>query len=126
MSTEPKFTKGPWTLFIDDTGGEWTGWPISIGAAHDKDKSVVRPGGQYPYEWDAAMSQREAVANAHLIAAAPELYEALRRARDMLQSVAGDIEDGGSLDSLRGKYVMAILGARDAAWAALSKAEGRA
>ena len=78
MSETPKFTPGPWTVFIDDTGGQWTGWPISIAAANEEDKSIVRPGGQWPYEWDAAMSQREAIANAHLIAAAPELYAALQ------------------------------------------------
>ena len=72
-----KFTAGPWHVFIDDTGGQWSGWPISIGCS-DEDKSIVRPGGFYPYEWDSATSQREAVANARLISAAPELLEACR------------------------------------------------
>lgn len=81
-----KFTHGPWKVFIDDTGGELTGWPISIGAANEEDKSIVRPGGHYPYEWDAAMSQTEAVANAHLIAAAPEIYKALDAAKNALRS----------------------------------------
>lgn len=73
----PKHTAGPWRLVIDDTGGPQSGWPLVIVAADDEDKSVVRPGGQWPYEWDASMSQREAVANARLIAAAPDLLEAL-------------------------------------------------
>ena len=49
------------------------------------------------------------------------LRNALTRARDMLQSVAGDIEDGHALTDMRGKYVLAVLGARDAAYGALQK-----
>lgn len=75
------FTKGPWRVFIDDSGGKWSGWPISINAEQiHQDCMIVRTGGQWPYEWDFAISQREAVANAHLIAAAPDLYEALQEA----------------------------------------------
>jgi len=48
------------------------------------------------------------------------LKEALKRAADMLHSIAGDIEDGHSLEGMRGKYVMAVLSARDNARAALS------
>lgn len=121
MSTEPKFTKGPWTVFIDDTGGRWTGWPISIGAAHDEDKSVVRPGGQYPYEWDAAMSQREAVANAHLIAAAPELYEALKAALPHLHEL--DSQHQRIVETHGNQY--SGLVAVTLVESALSKAEGR-
>ena len=70
-------TPGPWRSIVDDTGGQWSGWPLCIVPENDDDKSVVRTGGQWPYEWDAATSQREAVANARLIAAAPDLLEAL-------------------------------------------------
>jgi arginine/ornithine N-succinyltransferase beta subunit len=49
-------------------------------------------------------------------------HVALKRAADMLHAVAGDLKDGYSLDTLRGKYVMAVLGARDAAYAALKAA----
>lgn len=74
---ETKWTPGPWSVFIDDSGDKWTGWPLSIDAVTDPDKTVVRTGGHWPYEWETATSQREAVANAHLIAAAPDLYAAL-------------------------------------------------
>ena len=74
---ETKWTPGPWSVFIDDSGDKWTGWPLSIDAVTDPDKTVVRTGGQWPYEWETATSQREAVANANLIAAAPDLYAAL-------------------------------------------------
>jgi hypothetical protein len=77
MTEQPKWTPGPWAVFIDDSGDKWTGWPISIDAVTDPDKTVVRTGGQWPYDWGTATSQREAVANAHLIAAAPDLYAAL-------------------------------------------------
>lgn len=76
--SDTKFTPGPWSVFIDDSGDRWSGWPLSINAKKvHEDCMVVRTGGQWPYEWDFAISQIEAVANAHLIAAAPELYEAL-------------------------------------------------
>ncbi len=81
MTDQPKWTPGPWAVFIDDSGDKWTGWPLSIDAATDPDKTVVRTGGQWPYDWDTATSQREAVANAHLIAAAPDLYAALEMAQ---------------------------------------------
>ncbi len=48
------------------------------------------------------------------------LRKALKRAADMLQSIAGDIEDGYALADMRGKYVLAVLGARDAAHDALN------
>lgn len=76
MST-PEHTPGPWQVFVCDDGGQWSGWPLSISSVEDEDKSVVRPGGFYPYEWDNATSQAEAVANARLIAAAPELLDIL-------------------------------------------------
>lgn len=121
MSETPKFTPGPWyvgamndALFVIDQPPR----PSTDDPNHDaKTQSIAIPTikrDTHAYE-----------ANAYLIAAAPELYAALKRARDMLQAVAGDIEDGGSLDTLRGKYVMAILGVRDAAYDALAKAEGR-
>jgi hypothetical protein len=71
-------TPGPWRSIIDDTGGQWSGWPLCIVSENGDDKSVVRTGGQWPYEWDAATSQREAVANARLIAAAPDYHTAAR------------------------------------------------
>ncbi len=76
--SESKHTPGPWKVFICDDGGKWSGWPLAITAVNDEDKNIARPGGFYPYTWDAAMSQREAVANARLIAAAPDMYDALK------------------------------------------------
>lgn len=70
-------TPGPWKEFIDDSSGQWTGWPLSIDATSIEDKCVVRTGGQWPYEWDAKTSQHEACANARFIAAARDLVPAL-------------------------------------------------
>jgi hypothetical protein len=88
-----RHTDGPWEVFICDDGKEWTGWPLSIEAANEDDKTVVRPGGFYPYTWDASMSQTEAVANAHLMAASPDMLTALRTALPALELAArtGDV-----------------------------------
>lgn len=75
-------TDGPWQEFVDDSGGKWTGWPLSVEAISVTDKTIVRTGGQWPYEWDAKTSQAEAVANARFIAASRELVPALRAALD--------------------------------------------
>lgn len=72
-------TPGPWRVFICDDGGEWSGWPLSISPVGNDDKSVVRTGGHWPYEWDEYTSKAEAVANARLMAASPDMLEALER-----------------------------------------------
>lgn len=90
MTTESVgHTKGPWEVFIDDSGGPASGWPLSVTAVNDPDKMVVRTGGQWPYEWDRATSQREAVANARLIAAAPDLLAWLIRCEEMVSTDKG-------------------------------------
>lgn len=81
-------TPGPWEVFICDDGKQWTGWPLSIDASDEEDKTIVRPGGFYPYEWDAAVSQREAVANAYLIASSPDMLAALTAALPLLELAA--------------------------------------
>lgn len=120
MSTE-KFTPGPWRAFICDDGGQWSGWPLSISSVDDPDKSIVRPGGSYPYRWDAAMSQREAVANAHLIAAAPQMFKAAVGALDYqgLNSFLDNPKiDGGMVWGIRKSDLLAlraaIIAAREA------------
>lgn len=80
-------TPGPWRSIIDDTGGQWSGWPLCVCPVGDDDRSVVRTGGQWPYEWDAHTSQAEAVANARLIAASPAMYDYVASKAD-----AGDEE----------------------------------
>jgi len=93
-----KHTPGPWQSIIDDTGGQWSGWPLCITAENEDDKPVVRTGGQWPYEWDAATSQREAVANARLIASAPDLLKQLQSVLACLE-ITG--ESVGDMDAIR-------------------------
>jgi len=79
-------TPGPWEEFIDDSGDRWTGWPLSIEAVGITDKTVVRTGGQWPYEWDAKTSQHEACANARFIAAARDIVPAMADAITALRA----------------------------------------
>jgi hypothetical protein len=69
------FTPGPWTVFCDDTGGEFTGWP-SVQAPEYLDTAVVHRAGFRQKYW-GDLSQRECIANARLISAAPELLAEL-------------------------------------------------
>lgn len=67
--TERKWTKGSWVVVTDDTAAQVTGFPCIY--AHDY--TVVGTEGMFgDIETDFA--------NAHLIAAAPDLYEALEMA----------------------------------------------
>src|SRR5690625_2797953 len=85
-------TDGPWESFIDDRGGQWRGWPVCIGAVNEVDKTVVRTGGQWPYEWGAKTSQHEAVQNARLCAAAPDLKRDYLAALDVVDALAAEID----------------------------------
>lgn len=106
-------TPGPWRSVIDDTGGQWSGWPLCIVPENDDDRSVVRTGGLWPYEWDAKVSQHEAVSTAAFIAAAnpatilallserAELLAAVERMRGALERIAQP-EYGIGFNRLRG------------------------
>lgn len=114
-------TKGPWEVFIDDSGGQWTGWPLSITAPSvHQDCMVVRTGGQWPYKWDYHISQAEAVSNAHLIAAAPDLLAALKLALPQLQDNALFLRN---IQAHAGKVVDAFSAVK-AVEAAIDKAGG--
>jgi hypothetical protein len=55
----------PWRVVIDDTGGEFSGWP-SIAAAPDADMAIVHLHG-FKQEFWGDLSQRDAIAVAQLI-----------------------------------------------------------
>jgi hypothetical protein len=72
--SEPKFTKGPWEVDLSS--------PLDP-------KVATSLGGWIATELDWPLSPVAADANAHLIAAAPELYAALERLVDRLDSHFG-------------------------------------
>lgn len=118
MSETKTHTPGPWRVEASgpQSQGDWHFWDVVGPNGRIATVSAVAQRG--PVDMDANE------ANARLVAAAPAMAEALRRARDMLQSIAGDIEDGYSLAEMRGKYVLAVLGARDACHSALALSRG--
>ena len=73
--TEPNYTKGEWKLlrdtFNDGEKGDYPGYIGSIVAVDDS---------EYPWFIARIENAPEDEANARLIAAAPELYEALKLA----------------------------------------------
>lgn len=63
------------------TPGPWEAGPNPRGICSNE--YVVRPAGEFPHgAWvaDCGMGDDESIANAHLIAAAPEMLEALKSA----------------------------------------------
>jgi len=86
--SEPKFTPGPWKKF-----SRWNDRYLAvIDSIPDRDSAVVAN-----CICHVALTNEDAKANAHLIAAAPELLAACEA------FVAADNQDGGSL-----AYVMAM------------------
>lgn len=79
-----KHTPGPWHVRLDDTGGPFTGWP-SVDAAEELDCTIVHRAG-FKQEFWGELSQREAIANARLIAAAPDLLAIAEGVLGMLQN----------------------------------------
>lgn len=75
--SEAKFTEGPWTAV--DNGAYWDvlekapGYRGQVCSVHDAENIN-------------GITRDEQIANAHLIAAAPELYEALDNALDILKN----------------------------------------
>ncbi|WP_373092961.1 hypothetical protein [Zhongshania sp.] len=67
--SEAKFTKGPWE--VDPLGSDWLGSVFT----HDGSIQVAQAQQVKPYCLDIKQEERQA--NAHLIAAAPELYAML-------------------------------------------------
>ncbi len=94
MSNE-KFTKGPW--FADLRGGCCAVYPEirkgdTNGCMFEDDRNIYYSTKDNHYNgrhWD--MSE-EAQANAHLIAAAPEMYELLNAWVDSYECVSGDYQ----------------------------------
>ncbi len=77
---EPKFTKAPWTACFTTESNV----PVSFHIAASPHGSCL-PILECRWPWKTGKERTEELtANAHLVAAAPELYEALEGAEDIL------------------------------------------
>lgn len=86
---ETKFTKGPWKTY-----GDWGIQPASA----KKDEKIFA---QFSHDAECGNTV-EGFANAHLIEAAPEMYEALRLARKCVGHQLVDLNhDGNTMISIR-------------------------
>ena len=106
-----KHTPGPWRVAIDDDGNPLSGRP-SISASEELDCGIVHWDGFKQKYWQSARGEKEMHANARLIAAAPELLDALERIA------------GFTLSKFMGPHDMA-LECVNVACAAIAKAEGQ-
>ena len=89
MSKETKFTEGEWVIYdVDDNWGANEGELIIGMASYNDDYSNHFCSHKILIE----DSDAESIANAHLIAAAPEMYEMLLKLRDDVDNV---IESAG-------------------------------
>lgn len=84
--SETKYTPGPW--HADESGAVWRRHPSDL---YENGGQVVgdRPLARACAAWDEPLQGYPLEANAQLIAAAPELYEALERSLDWLASYPG-------------------------------------
>lgn len=125
--SETKFTPGPWQTFgahpvqFDEISVSFVvqydkpinRWPIKVSFRNEDDLLVMRHFAEAYRCGD--MSDEELQANARLIAAAPDLYAELDRARAWFQArLDGEAIGGSTRERL------------DAATAALSRARGEA
>ena len=129
--SEPKFTKGPWSLcgaerggcccftvgsphhpIADITHGEWGDEYVNIRLIDNPNGITKLAEAFMDHSWYGEVPDEQARANGYLIAASPEMYEALRKIRDSYLNDPSQIFH----DSLSDYMVSASL--------ALAKAEG--
>ena len=112
IETKTKHTPGPWKCeWLDD----FNNFAIDASVEHDGLTTYVRLAHVSPLYWqypDDGERQANATANARLIAAAPELLEALRdlveRLRVLGMGMGGDLESASVEDRLWEKATAAI------------------
>jgi hypothetical protein len=130
--TEAKFTPGPWEVNTNPAYSEGDPWVIwgPQGPGHGM-VAHVAPWCPPRKGWDPQYT--EYVANAHLIAAAPELYEALDELSTAADCVQANFpcatKDGyDSLDSplIEWSELVELRSKIDKAITALAKAQGEA
>ena len=69
-------TPGPWRIYIDDCGDEFSGYPSIV--SDELDCAIVHRAGFKQRWWGFERGDREMHANARLIASAPDLLAALK------------------------------------------------
>lgn len=117
MSETPKFTPGPWEICWSTYNGRRCKFEITA-SPHGS----VRPLADTRWKSDLSEAEsEELVANAHLMVAAPELYEALRAALVRLH----EMDSAHQKEAERMECGYTGLPEVRLAEAALSKAEGR-
>ncbi len=99
------FTPGPWAAQI--LADQWSDIIVRSKAETNEDELIVTID---PGFWDTE-DRPEVEANAHLIAAAPDLFEALKRSLDMLRSISlwDNIQDTQDQIESQIKKIEAIL-----------------
>jgi len=110
-----KHTKGPWKVLIEDTGGEFSGWPYIAPTDEELDCIIVHNKGFKDTYWDN-LGLKESLANANLMAASPELLLALKDTMLTLAEVAKSTNTYEGLIDSPG-WIRAM--------AAVNKAEGK-
>jgi hypothetical protein len=108
-------TPGPWA-WGEDGHGVWAQAPRGERRIASLPLTAFAAPGVHPIE----QARAERIATARLIAATPELLEALRAAAQGLECAADDLDDKGLGVSARSCRKRAV-----AARAAIAKAEGR-
>lgn len=110
-----KFTPAPWVIDTDTRPAEVC-TVMHVPDSKSKGQGFVYVRGAVGY-WSA--DENENMANAHLIAAAPDMYLALRKAMDFIESHVADPD----ITEEMSKAWMALEVADP--YAALAKAEGK-
>ena len=102
--SEVKHTPGPWEVIIDDDGNPLSGRPM-VAATPELDCAIVHWDGFVQPYWRSARGDKEIHANARLIAAAPDLLEALERCLNFIEN--SESEMGETLPC--GEYARAAI-----------------
>ncbi len=106
MSTETKFTKGDWAMLPLENDKEYIRIRGSVLGGRYKVANVIdlKEHHNEEYKW-CKLDREESLANAHLIAAAPKMYEILKMLLDgdSINDFTIDIEVAKLLAQARGE-----------------------
>jgi hypothetical protein len=122
MGQDTCFTPGPWRVVIDDDGNPLSGRP-SVVASDEFDCGIVHWDGFVQTYWRSARGDKEIHANAHVISASPDMYEALEAAIEQVRAELNYLIEQGPPKEWKGDVyrLSLIVNSGDAA---LAKARG--